>query len=122
MKTDKVGLTMIGITGLLAVLIGWGFYQSLQLESGPSDDYPQKAVMAQAQAMNQARLARLAERGTVAPGMSREQVRTALGEPSRVESREVHGKEGSIWWYENRNITSVLFDHRGNVVKTEEHR
>lgn len=76
---------------------------------------PQKAVMSQAQSMNEARLEELVQRGKVVKGMTMEQVRLALGEPERIEQMEQDDENLTIWWYEHEGWINVVFDSKGLV-------
>lgn len=118
MTSNKtVVATMVAAVALI-LLIAWGFYQTLQLGSGKKiklADYPQKAIMAQAQAVNEARLDELAQRGKVTPGMNEKQVCAAFGEPVRTERMEQHGEQQTIWWYEHEGWMCVVFNSDGLV-------
>lgn len=122
MKTDKMVVAVMVASVLLLLLIGWAFYQTLQLNSEHKiklGDYPQKAVMASATAMNEARLDKLAQSGKVVKGMSTEQVRLALGEPARIEQMERNGEKLTIWRHRGEGWMSIVFDSDGLVTAIE---
>lgn len=106
----------------LIMLIAWGFYQTLQMESGRNigiADTPQRAVMAQVQAMNQARLNKLVQSGKVTKGMNEKQVYSAFGEPARIEQTDEAGQQLTVWWYEHEGWMSVVFDDTGLVCRID---
>ncbi|MFQ5639383.1 MAG: hypothetical protein ACE5IR_15470 [bacterium] len=122
MKTDSTVVAMMVASVLLLLLIAWVFYQALQLDSDRKikiADYPQKAVMLQARAMNQAHLEELAKKGKVAKGMSMKLVRLALGEPEHTEQIERDNEHVTTWWYQHNGWMNVVFDRNGIVVGTE---
>lgn len=119
MKTDKTVVAVLLSLFMLVLLIGWAFYQTLTLNADRVNlqtKSPQKAVVAQAQAMNEARLKELAEQGKITVGMSMEHVRLALGEPERAEKIERDGKPMTIWWYKRRDWMNIVFDEIGSVI------
>ncbi|MFQ5676011.1 MAG: hypothetical protein ACE5G1_08960 [bacterium] len=122
MNSNKTILAIAAACFVLILLIGWTFYQTLQLQSGPAQESapPQKAVMAQAQALNESRLNELAQSGKVVAGMSEQQVRNALGEPERIEKIDEANEHLVVWWYDLDGWTSVVFDSKGLVVRIEE--
>ncbi len=118
MKTDKMVTATIVSSGLLLLLIAWAFYQTLRINPEPTtevEDYPQKAVMAQVESMNKARLEVIARNGQVVKGMNMEHVRLALGEPQRVEHLETDGESLTIWWYQNEGWKNIVFDLNNKV-------
>ncbi len=120
MSRDKAVLAIAVCTAALLALIGWSFYQALQSEAASKAGLnvaPQKAVMAQVEAMNRTRLARLAESGRVAVGMDAALVRLALGEPDRTEAVDDKGETLTIWWYRGEAWRTVTFDAQGRVVR-----
>lgn len=124
MKINRVIATLVTAPAALIFLFGWAFYQTLQLDSDRKirlDETPRKAVMAQAQAMNQARLQALADQGRVAKDMTEEQVRLALGEPDRSEQKERDGQKLTLWFYEHYDLLRVTFDENGRVISIEGH-
>lgn len=110
-------LTAVVTLGLLA-FVGWAFWQHLGTVD-KKENYPtatmQKAVMAQAEALNQARLDELSERGQAAIGMSMEQVRAALGAPTRTLVDSSGGEVHSTWWYEREGSRVIRFAADGKV-------
>lgn len=62
MRTNKTIVATGAASLALTLLIAWGFYQTLPMDSERKikQDSPQKSVMAQAQAMSQARFNELA--------------------------------------------------------------
>ena len=118
MKSDKMVVATITATVLLLLLIGWAFYQALQLDSNHKikiKDYPEKAVMAQVESMNEARLQEIARSGKVVKGMSMEQVRLALGQPQRIDKEELEKGTLTIWWYQHEGWMNVVFSESGKV-------
>ncbi|MFQ5706031.1 MAG: hypothetical protein ACE5HO_01195 [bacterium] len=105
----------------ICIAIALAFYSSLKLdsksESGKPAD-PQKAVMAETQAMNKARLDGLANQGKVIKGMRSEQVRVALGEPVRIEEVTQKGEVVTVWWYKRQGWLRVVFE-QGKVAEVE---
>ena len=81
MKMDKMVVTTLVSAVLLLLLIGWAFYRALQMNSDgkvENNEYPEKAVMAQVESMNEARFETIARNGQVVKGMTMEHVRLAL--------------------------------------------
>ncbi|MFQ5752476.1 MAG: hypothetical protein ACE5HI_10805 [bacterium] len=118
MKSDKMVVVTIASTVLLLLLIGWAFYQALQLDSDRKikiKDQPEKAVMAQVKSMNEARLEEIARGGKVVKGMSMEQVRLALGEPQRIDTEELEKGTLTIWWYQQEGWMNIAFNESGKV-------
>jgi len=112
MKINRMLLAVSGITLVLALFIGWVFYQSLQLNSENTqteNNYPQKNVMVQAQELNYAYLAGLAEKGQVVKGMTAQHVRTALGNAKRVEEETLNDIKQTTWWYKKEGWLGVVF-------------
>ncbi len=121
MRTNKTIVAMVVASLALILLIAWGFYQTLQMDSERKIklDSPQKSVMAQAQAMSQARFNELALSGKVGVGMKAEHVRQAFGAPARLEEVEQDGQQLTVWWYEHEGWMSVVFDNNGLVSRIE---
>lgn len=120
MKTDKMVIATMASTVLLLLLIGWAFYQALQLNSNHKikiQDQPEKAVMAQVELMNEARLQEIARSGKVMQGMSMEQVRLALGEPQRIDTEELEKGTLTIWWYQQEGWMNIVFNESGKVIR-----
>ncbi len=118
MKTNKQTVATLVVTAALLIFIGWAFYQRLDPSSNQESaaaKAPQKAVMAQAQALNEARLDELAERGQVTLGMRLAQVRLALGEPARVLADTSGDKVRTTWWYEHAGGRTIRFGRDGKV-------
>jgi len=123
MKLSKQMVVTLVTAFVLLVLIGGKFYRFLATgdhRNGPSVQAPQKAVMAQAEELNRARLNKLAERGQVTVGMTMSQVRTALGEPVRTMVDSSGMVVRTIWWYEHDGGRSVHFGQDGKVDRVEE--
>ena len=121
MRTNKTIVATGAASLALTLLIAWGFYQTLPMDSERKIklDSPQKSVMARAQAMSQARFNELALSGKVGVGMKAEHVRQAFGEPGRVEEVEQDGQQLTVWWYEHEGWMSVVFDNKGLVSRIE---
>ncbi|MCL4704936.1 hypothetical protein KJ068_07230 [bacterium] len=119
MKTNKQTVVTLVVIAALLIFIGWAFYQDLDSPANQESivtKTPQKAVMAQAQALNDARLEELAQRGQVATGMSMAQVRLALSEPVRSITDSVR----TTWWYEHEGGRIIHFGADGKVDKIEQ--
>lgn len=120
MKKDKMVVTTLVSAVLLLLLIGWAFYRALQMNSDgkvENNEYPEKAVMAQVESMNEARFEAMARNGQVVKGMTMEHVRLALGEPERIEQTEADGENLIIWWYQNDGWMNIVFDLNKKVSK-----
>lgn len=123
MKPNKQKATTIVVMLGLLLFIAWRFVEYLgssEKQATVAPRMPAKAVMAQAEELNQDRLEQLVEMGQIAPGMSMAQVKMALGEPSRSYIDSSSTQVRSIWWYEyNREQRKVYFGGDGIVAKIE---
>jgi len=121
MKMDKMMMASAGTALVFCLLIAWAFYHTLNMDSSAGYETeaaaPPKAVMAESQELNEARLSDAADKGEVVPGQSMEQVRAAIGDPVRVDTTRLEGQRMTIWWYERAGYSSVIFDENGRVVR-----
>ncbi|NIR51716.1 hypothetical protein GWO43_24380 [candidate division KSB1 bacterium] len=130
MQQNKMIIATVVCSVFLLLLIGWAFYQTLQISPGRNDEsehYPQKAVIAQAKALKLLRLDELAKSGKVEEGMTMSQVRVAFGSPVRTEQKQAEGYMQTIWWYERNGWLRLVFDKRwklkqiGNMMSPQPH-
>ena len=120
MKLNSMVLATVAAIFVLFLLIAWSFYSMLQTRPYQVDTTPKpppKAVMAQVDAINQVRLQELADQGKVVPGMSKALVRTALGDPERIEQASQNESQVTIWWYQHDGWKSVVFTSEGLVSR-----
>ena len=121
---NKQTLTSAVVAIALLLLIGWSFLKYLDStgkQGGYDATVPPKAVMEQAEAINETRLADLAQQGQISLGMTMAQVRTALGEPQQALVDSLDAQVGTTWWYDHDGGRRVIrFGADGRVVEIED--